>query len=110
MSREAEKVPAPRRVDDQVPRKTRASLIWKIITIILGVTLILAGIVLSLPFVPGPGVLAILAGLAVLSPHSRWARWILEKLKERFRRLTKRKTGAADDPQRADDFRRREER
>jgi hypothetical protein len=57
---------------------------------ILGGLLILAGAVLSLPLVPGPGFAVILLGLGVLSLEferpRRWLAW----LKQRFRKLADR--------------------
>ncbi|MFQ5700593.1 MAG: PGPGW domain-containing protein [Acidobacteriota bacterium] len=58
----------------------------------LGIVLILWGLLLAVPLVPGPGFLFILAGLAVLSPHSKRARWVLKSLRDKLRL---RKPGAA---------------
>lgn len=49
----------------------------------LGFTLLLAGIVLSLPLVPGPGILLVLAGLAVLSREYVWADNVMAKVRRR---------------------------
>ncbi len=63
-------------------RHPRLSLAWKMLTISFGVSLVLLGIAgLFLPILQGW--LMIFAGLAVLSPHSRRARWILKTLKEK---------------------------
>ena len=43
----------------------RRSLVLRILKNVLGVALILVGIVLSLPLVPGPGILALLLGLSL---------------------------------------------
>jgi len=37
-------------------------------------TLIVLGLVLSIPGIPGPGLLLILVGIFVLLPESRWLR------------------------------------
>jgi len=65
-------------------RHPKLSLAWKIITISFGVSLVLLGILgLFLPVLQGW--LMIFGGLAVLSPHSRKARWVLRTLKEKLR-------------------------
>ncbi len=52
------------------------SLVWRIARIVGGVTLLVAGAVLSLPGIPGPGILLIVLGFGVLSRDFRWAeRW-----------------------------------
>ena len=53
----------------------------------LGWLLIAAGIVLSLPFVPGPGFLVILLGLLVLASEYHWAHNLLERVRRKVPRL-----------------------
>ncbi len=53
---------------------------------IVGFVLILAGLVLAFPGIPGPGFLVILAGLAVLATEYEWARRALDRARERARR------------------------
>ena len=61
----------------------RLRLFWKIVSISIGSLLILAGIAAG--FVPIlQGWILILAGLGLLSPHSRWARQILTWLKAKL--------------------------
>jgi uncharacterized protein (TIGR02611 family) len=54
---------------------------------IVGGLLVLAGVVLSLPLVPGPGFLLILSGLGVLSLEFERPRIWLAWLKRRFAKL-----------------------
>jgi uncharacterized protein (TIGR02611 family) len=61
--------------------------------IIVGVVLILVGIVLSLPLVPGPGLLVIFIGLTVLSTEFEWARRLRERLRTMFRHARERVHG-----------------
>jgi hypothetical protein len=51
------------------------------------VVLILVGLVLALPGVPGPGFLVVLAGVVVLLPESRWLRQRYARLKRRYPRI-----------------------
>ena len=49
--------------------------------------LILVGLLLSIPGVPGPGFLVILLGIFVLLPESRWLRKKYVRLKWRYPRV-----------------------
>lgn len=59
----------------------------KVGIIALGWLLIVAGLVLALPLVPGPGSLVILMGLWVLSCEQHWARRLIERIEKRFPRF-----------------------
>jgi len=59
--------------------------------IVIGIVLIVLGGVLSLPFVPGPGLLLVFGGLTVLSTEFEWARRWRSYLHDQFARLTRRK-------------------
>lgn len=48
---------------------------------IIGGTVLLLGIALIL--LPGPAILVIPAGLAILGSEFAWARWLLKRMKER---------------------------
>ena len=50
-------------------------------------TLIVLGLVLSVPGIPGPGLLIVLIGVFVLLPESRWLRKKYAALKRRLPRL-----------------------
>jgi uncharacterized protein (TIGR02611 family) len=60
----------------------RLRLFWKIARITLGSLLILLGLIMLVT--PGPGWLAIFAGLALLSRHSRWAHNVMTWLKAKL--------------------------
>jgi hypothetical protein len=51
------------------------------------ILLIVIGLVLSVPGIPGPGILVILIGIFLLLPESRWLRKKYAALKHRFPRL-----------------------
>ncbi len=53
----------------------------RLIKVVIGFTLLLAGVVMLAT--PGPGVAVIVGGLALLAAEFAWARWLLKKLKER---------------------------
>jgi hypothetical protein len=60
---------------------------------IAGGLLILAGLILAMPLVPGPGFAVILLGLGVLSLEFERPRLWLVALKRRFKQLTQRRDG-----------------
>lgn len=65
------------------PRHPTLALVWRIASISLGVVLVLLGIVgLFLPILQG--VVMILAGLAILSGHSRRAKALMVWLKRKL--------------------------
>lgn len=53
---------------------------------IAGFTVLIAGLVMMVT--PGPGILGIILGLAILGTEYAWARRALEKAKDRARRAT----------------------
>jgi uncharacterized protein (TIGR02611 family) len=62
-------------------------LIKRIVVTTVGTALICVGVVLLV--LPGPGILMILAGLAVLSTEYDWAKSAFEWVKAKFRRPSK---------------------
>lgn len=58
---------------------------------IVGLALIAAGAVMMVT--PGPGLLALVAGLAVLATEYAWAERMLDRVKDRTRRTVKRIRG-----------------
>ncbi|HXC60556.1 MAG TPA: PGPGW domain-containing protein [Steroidobacteraceae bacterium] len=85
--------------DDPTPpagktNRSPAMRFWRRLGIAIGGgLLILAGAILSLPLVPGPGFALILAGLGVLSLEFERPRIWLAALKRRFKELTQRIRG-----------------
>jgi uncharacterized protein (TIGR02611 family) len=70
----------------------------RIVVTIVGLALLIAGGVLLV--LPGPGILVVIAGLAVLASEYDWARdaleWVRERYKESARKLKARSGGPAD--------------
>jgi Putative transmembrane protein (PGPGW) len=54
----------------------------------VGGVLLTGGAVLSLPLVPGPGIVLVLGGLALLSHEFEWARRLRDRLHDTARRVT----------------------
>jgi uncharacterized protein (TIGR02611 family) len=76
---------------------------WRGIVLVVGLVLIGAGLVMMVT--PGPGIAAILAGLALLSTEFAWAKRVLDWVRRRFaaareevrRRATRRSNSPAGD-------------
>lgn len=58
----------------------------KVLRIASGAVLILVGLALSLPGIPGPGIAVVILGLSVLSTDFEFARRWMDKLKTTARR------------------------
>ncbi len=62
---------------------------WRLIKIIVGVTVLLLGIILI--FTPGPAFVVIPIGLGILATEFVWARKLLLKVKEKATNLKNKK-------------------
>lgn len=56
--------------------------------VVVGLVLIVVGVVLSLPFVPGPGFVCIFLGVTVLGGEFEWARRLRDRMHDGIRRVT----------------------
>jgi hypothetical protein len=56
--------------------------------VILGFLLIVVGLILSIPGIPGPGLVLVVLGLVILSKHFQWAARILVWGKAKFEGVT----------------------
>ncbi len=72
-----ENIPPPESTPNLLLRKTKR---W--IKIIIGGTLLLLGI--ALIFLPGPAIIVIPLGLAILATELVWAKHLLHKIKEKM--------------------------
>lgn len=108
LKRFAELAPAPRRpfsapdhgvfdtIRDVVLNRERRSVAGhtkRVAVTVTGLALVALGIALSLPLVPGPGILILLAGLALLGSEYDWAQDLMHWVRERSRRAARRLTG-----------------
>ena len=57
--------------------------IRNILRIGFGFVLLAVGLILSIPLVPGPGIVVIILGLVILSSHFDWARRLLDWAKQK---------------------------
>ncbi|MDQ3991008.1 MAG: PGPGW domain-containing protein [Actinomycetota bacterium] len=57
---------------------------------VVGFLVLLAGAVLSLPLVPGPGLVVMIVGLAILATEFAWARRTLDRAREKARQASRR--------------------
>jgi tellurite resistance protein TerC len=67
----------------------------KIVRIVSGSLLLVVGIALSVPGIPGPGVAVVILGLSVLSTDFEFARRWMTRLKNGARRVLRRDRNVA---------------
>jgi hypothetical protein len=73
-------------------RAARAQF-WRICRIVGGIMLLLVGLFLSLPGIPGPGIVLIFVSFGILSRDFEWAkRWHLRLKDTAHRIINRRKT------------------
>jgi uncharacterized protein (TIGR02611 family) len=75
------------RVRERKERHRQRSRIYRIAVAAVGVVLILLGLLLSLPGVPGPGLLVVALGLALLALEFDRAERLLERILGRLERV-----------------------
>ncbi|MGH7894967.1 MAG: PGPGW domain-containing protein [Candidatus Binatia bacterium] len=59
--------------------------------VVVGLVLLVVGLILALPMVPGPGLLLAVGGLSVLSHEFEWARRLRSWAHAEFDRLSRRR-------------------
>jgi uncharacterized protein (TIGR02611 family) len=65
------------KLQERKARHKQRNILHRIAVVIIGILVVLAGIVMSGPGVPGPGILTIIAGLGFLALEFDWAeRWL----------------------------------
>lgn len=68
-------------------RSSRSRPVTRIARWVGGVALIVLGLALSVPGIPGPGIIVLLLGVFVLLPESPWLRKKYAALKRRYPRI-----------------------
>ena len=82
--------PGRRNVKVRRSKRGVAGLTKRITVTVLGSLLVVAGLILMLPLVPGPGILVLVVGLAVLGSEYDWASDAMHWAKDRYQRTRKR--------------------
>lgn len=82
--------------DARVVRPTRslAGQWRRIVVSLVGLVLVIGGVVLALPLVPGPGILLLVAGFGLLATEYDWAKDAFTWVKVRFKRLMARRSSS----------------
>lgn len=78
------------RVRERKEKHKQRGKVYRALWVVLGSVVILAGLALSLPGIPGPGLLLLAVGLAMLALEFDRAERLLEKLLVRLERLSDR--------------------
>ena len=66
---------------------------FKYLRMFTGLAVLLVGLILALPMVPGPGIPVIILGLVLLSDHFTWAKRSLHWIREKWRHVHWKKSG-----------------
>ena len=77
-----------KRVRDRKQRHRQRSRAYRATVVVVGILLIFAGVLLSAPGIPGPGLLVVAVGLALLALEFDRAERLLERTLVRVDRLT----------------------
>ena len=80
---EQETHPRIQKLRERKQRHKQRSKAFRLVWLIVGIVLLLAGMVLSIPLVPGPGFLLIFVGLAMLALEFDRVERLVEKLVDR---------------------------
>lgn len=81
----------PRDPTEELPRTVAMKHTRRVVLSVVGFVAIVAGVIgFAVPILPG--IVLILAGLAVLAREFVWARKLQWKLKDKLKRLTKRRS------------------
>jgi uncharacterized protein (TIGR02611 family) len=83
------------RVRDRRERHKQRGRTYRIVFGIAGFVVLVAGIVLSLPFIPGPGLLLVAIGLGMLALEFAWAERLLERIVDRLEQAGERAARAS---------------
>jgi uncharacterized protein (TIGR02611 family) len=75
------------RLEERRERHSQRSRVYRLVFAALAFAVLLVGIVLSLPLVPGPGLPLVAIGLAMLALEFAWAERLLQRLAHRVDQL-----------------------
>ncbi len=66
------------------------TLVWRACRVVGGIALVVVGGVLSLPGIPGPGIVVVILGLGLLSSEFHWADRLYSRVKKTGQALVRR--------------------
>jgi hypothetical protein len=66
------------------------ALLWRLCRIICGFVLLVLGLFLSIPGIPGPGIVLIVLSFGILSHDFHWAKKIHTSLEQRWHKILQR--------------------
>jgi uncharacterized protein (TIGR02611 family) len=75
------------RLDERRDRHAQRSRVYRLMFTAVAFAVLLVGIILSLPLVPGPGLPLVAIGLAMLALEFAWAERLLQRLAHRVDQL-----------------------
>lgn len=64
-----------------------AAVSRRLLLIVAGVLVIILGVILSLPLVPGPGILLIILGGALVAGRTDWIKLQWERFRQKFQKV-----------------------
>ena len=70
-------------------------LLWRACRITSGLVLLIVGLFLSFPGIPGPGIVLVVLGLGVLSHEFYWAKKLHARIKQMGRNILQRRQQTA---------------
>jgi len=71
------------------------NLLWRLCRITFGLVLLALGIFLSLPGIPGPGIILIVLSFGILSHHFHWAHRAHVYVKQKWHEVLDRRTNTS---------------
>lgn len=85
---DTQKIPTDR--TQQLPRTVAIRQTRRVVVAVVGGSVLLIGVALALPGVPGPGLLIMILGLTILSWEFAWARRMLVRARLKWKQLRQR--------------------
>ena len=73
------------------------NLLWRACRVVGGIALVMVGIFLSLPGIPGPGIVVVILGLGLLSSEFHWADRLYSRIKKTGQALVRRVQSKRED-------------
>ncbi|MEY4348377.1 MAG: hypothetical protein RIS43_796 [Actinomycetota bacterium] len=80
-------LPMHLRLQSWARRRPATHAVWRAAVLILGIATMVLGLLLSLPGIPGPGILIFFFGLVILSSEFAWAHRVREPLEKFFAKI-----------------------